>query len=213
MNPSSHDGFNEIHSNRDRLRDFLRAVSARSLPGIRAMATKFPWEGYRTLLDVGTAEGALPVEIARAHPHLSCAGFDLPACRPFFEAYVRTHGVSDRTRFIAGDFFKDPLPPADVITMGHILREWNLEKRRQLIAKSHAALPEGGSLVVREALLEEDRHRNAFALLIGMTPRPRTTGKFDCAAEDYRAWMEEAGFRETCVESLAGADSMVIGIK
>lgn len=87
----------------------------------RAIAEKFPWSHYRTVIDVGAAEGCVPVQLALRHPQLIGGGFDLPMVRPAFEAYVEGHGLTDRLRFYPGDFFADPLPSADVLVMGHVL--------------------------------------------------------------------------------------------
>ena len=99
------------------------------------IAQKFPWERHATFVDIGCAEGALPVQLALAHEHLSGGGFDLPLVAPFFERYVGSFGLAERLDFYAGDFFSDPLPEADVLTMGHILHDWGLEEKRMLLVK------------------------------------------------------------------------------
>jgi len=103
-----------------------------SLPTARAIATAFPWSEFATFADVGCAQGALPVEIARAHPHLTGVGFDLAPVGPVFESYVRGHGLADRLTFQAGNFFEEPLPAAEVLVMGHILHDWGLAEKRML---------------------------------------------------------------------------------
>src|SRR6185436_7990124 len=122
-------------------------------------------------------------------------------------------GLKERLRFHPGDFFRDPLPSADVLVMGHILHDWNLEEKRKLLAKAHAALPAGGALIVYEALIDDDRRQNAMGLLMSLNMLIETPGGFDFTGADCRGWMKEAGFRDTRVEHLVGPDSMVIGIK
>src|SRR5206468_10997811 len=94
---------------------FLRGMTAGSLLAAQALANIFPWGRYATIVDVGTAQGCVPVEIARVHPHLEGGGFDLPVIEPVFASYVGQHGLSDRLKFYPGDFFVDPLPEADVL--------------------------------------------------------------------------------------------------
>src|SRR5207249_3494455 len=127
-----------------------QAVTGVSLGAARAIAQKFPWKDYRTFADVGAAQGAVPVQVALANPALTGIGFDLPVVRPIFEQYVASFGLSDRLRFQPGDFFADPLPRADVLVMGHILHDWDLEQKRLLLRNAHAALPSGGALIVYE---------------------------------------------------------------
>jgi SAM-dependent methyltransferase len=119
------------------------------ISGGAALARTFPCAEYKTVVDVGCAEGCVPVHLARAHPHLTGGGFDLPAVRPHFEAFVGAAGLQDRVRFHEGDFFRDPLPRADVLVMGHILHDWGVARKRTLIARAYDALPPGGAFVVR----------------------------------------------------------------
>jgi len=165
------------------------------------------------VLDLGTAQGDTVVQITKAHPHLTGTGYDLPEVGPVFEEYVKENGLSSRVKFVPGSFFTDPIPTADVITMGHILHDWDLEEKKALIAKAYNALPSGGALVVYEALIDDDRSKNAFGLMMSLNMLIETPGGFDYTGADCQGWMKDAGFRETRVEHLAGPESMVVGIK
>ena len=204
--------FDELYRDPERLKEFLHAMTGLSTGAHKAIAAKFPWERYHTFVDIGCAEGGLPVELALAHDHLTGGGFDLPSARPHFEEYVRSFGLEDRLRFHEGDFFADPLPQADVLIMGHILHDWTLDERKTLLAKAHQAIRSGGALVVFDAVIDDERRRNAFGLLMSLNMLIETPGGFDYPGAECRAWMEEMGFRETYVEHLAGPDSMVVGI-
>jgi len=125
----------------------------------QAIAAKFPWRNYKTFIDVGTAQGGLPVQVALMHPHLSGGGYDLPVVQPIFEEYVASFKLSDRIEFHGGSFLTDPLPKTEVIVMGHILHDWNLDEKKMLIAKAYDALPTGGALVVFEAIIDDDRSK------------------------------------------------------
>lgn len=207
------DFFGAIYSDPERLRGFLAAMSGISAGAAKAIAAKIPWKDFRSFVDVGAAQGMVPVTIARAHPHLAGAGFDLPVVRPVFEEFVARHGLSDRLSFVPGDFFTDKLPTADVIVMGHVLHDWNMEEKRVLLAKAYEALPKGGMLVVYEAIIDDARRENAFGLLMSLNMLIETPGGFDYTGADCQQWMREAGFSETRVEHLLGPDSMVIGVK
>ncbi|MDE2509885.1 MAG: methyltransferase, partial [Elusimicrobia bacterium] len=105
------------------------------------------------------------------------------------------------------------LPKADVIVMGHILHDWNLEQKKMLIGKAYKSLPEGGALVIYEALIDDDRSQNAFGLLMSLNMLVETPGGFDYTGADCRGWLGEAGFRESRVEHLIGPDSMIVAVK
>jgi hypothetical protein len=205
--------FEALYADPLRLEGFLSAMTGLSLGAARAIAEKFPWSDYRTFIDIGGAQGGVPVQVAQAHAHLTGGSFDIPSVGPVFEKYVALHGLSDRLRFYAGDFFNDPLPSADVLVMGHILHDWNMEEKRMLLKKAYDALPAGGALIVYEALIDDDRRENTFGLLMSLNMLIETPGGFDYTGADCSGWMREAGFRETKVEHLIGPDSMVIGFK
>lgn len=119
-------------------------------------------------------------------------GFDLPVVAPIFDDYVNANGLQDRLRFHAGDFFKDPLPSTDVLVMGHILHDWNLPQKRELLAKCHAALPPGGCLIVYDAIIDDARRHNAFGLLMSLNMLIETTGGFDYTGAQCCEWMRDA---------------------
>ena len=118
------DHFAEIYGTPERLRCFLQAMTGISMNAGRMMAEKFPWAKHKTVLDIGSAEGGLPVQLLLAHGHLRGVGFDLPEVKPVFEAYVAKMNLTDRLSFVGGDAFKDELPDADVIVLGHMLHGW-----------------------------------------------------------------------------------------
>jgi hypothetical protein len=207
------DFFAAIYADPSRLEGFLKAMTGISLGAAMAIANKFPWDRYQTFVDVGTAQGGLPVQVASTHDHLSGGGFDLPPVGPIFEEYVDSHGLGDRLRFYPGDFFEDPLPKADVLVMGHILHDWNLEEKKMLLGKAYEALPEGGALIVFDAIIDDERRENAFGLLTSLNMLIETPGGFDYTGADCSSWMRETGFRETYVEHLVGPHSMVVGVK
>src|SRR5262249_44784777 len=153
---------------------------------------------------------ALPVTLSRAHPHLAGIGFDLPVVRPHFDAYATQHELSERLSFRAGDFFTDPLPATDVLIMGHILHDWGLDKKRMLISKAYDALPFGGALIIYDSVIDDERRRNAFGLLMSLNMLIETREGFDFTGADCMTWLKDAGFVETRVEPLLGPDSMVV---
>jgi hypothetical protein len=207
------DLFDTLYSDPGRLEQFLAAMTGLSLGLAHALACKFPWSQYRSFVDVGVAQGGLPVVLAQAHEHLTGIGADLPVVGPIFGRYVADHGLQDRLTFAKLDFFNDPLPKGNVVIMGHILHDWDLPTKKMLLGKAYDALPAGGSLIVFEALIDDERRANAFGLLMSLNMLIETRSGFDYTGADCAAWMREAGFRQTRVEHLSGPDSMVVGVK
>ncbi len=207
------DFFGTLYADPQRLQGFLKAMTGLSIGTAQIIAKKFPWKKYKTFVDVGCAQGGVAVEIALAHKHLTGGGMDLPVVQPVFEAYARERGVAQRLRFHSGNFFKDPLPTCDVIIMGHILHDWNLDEKRLLLRKAYESLSPKGAIIVHEALIDDARKQNAFGLLMSLNMLIETPGGFDFTGADCRKWMKEAGFKRTQVARLAGPDGMVVGFK
>jgi hypothetical protein len=205
--------FKLLYADPARLREFLQAMTGVSHGANMAIARKFPWKNYRTAADIGTAQGDLVTQVALANPHIEGTGFDLPEVGPVFEDYAQAHGLTHRVQFSPGSFFDQPLPKADVIMMGHVLHDWDLDIKRMLVRKAWEALPEGGAFIVYECIIDNDRSENAFGLMMSLNMLIETGGGFDYTGADCEGWMKEAGFRETRTEHLIGPDSMVIGIK
>ena len=173
------DFFGELYSDEARLKQFLHAMTGISMGSAIAIAQKFPWGKYKSFVDIGAAEGGVPVQIALAHKHLTGGGFDLPVVQPIFEEYVASFGISDRLRFYPGDFFADPLPQAEVFVMGHILHDWNMDEKKVLLSKAYDTLPKGGALIIHEAIIDDERRQNAFGLLMSLNMLIETPGGFD----------------------------------
>ena len=205
--------FETLYADPGRLKEFLAAMTGISRGANMTIARAYPWVNHRTFVDVGTAQGDLAAQIVLANPHLRGVGFDLPEVAPVFEEYVATVGAADRLTFHAGDFFKQDIPKADVVLMGHILHDWDLPTKKMLIKKAFDALPTGGALIVYEAIIDDDRSKNAFGLMMSLNMLVETPGGFDYTGADCSGWMKEAGFSTTRVEPLMGPDSMVVGIK
>lgn len=207
------DLFENLYGDPEGLKVFLSAMTGISHAANSVIARTFPWQDYRTFVDVGTAQGDLAVQIALANPDLRGIGFDRPEVEPIFQQYAETTGVADGVVFMPGDFFKEELPKADVVLMGHILHDWDLPAKKMLIRKAFDALPAGGAFIVYEAIIDDDRSKNAFGLMMSLNMLIETPGGFDYTGADCKEWMKDAGFSSIRVEPLVGSDSMVIGIK
>lgn len=207
------DFFAALYDDPERLRGFLSAMTGISMGAAIAIARTFPWKKYKTFTDVGGAQGCVSVQVALAHEHLAGGEFDLPQVGPVFRDYVKLFGLDNRLTFTPGNFFTDDLPKSDVIVMGHILHDWNLDEKLILLKKAYAALPKGGAVIVYEAIIDDAREKNTFGLLMSLNMLLETPGGFDYSGADCRGWMKKAGFKTSYVQHLVGPDSMVVGIK
>src|SRR5262249_16421278 len=153
-----------------------------------AFAQRFDWSGYKTLCDVGGANGLLSLLVAQAQPHMRCVSADLPAATAIAARKIKSAGLGDRVSARSLDFFRAPLPRADVITMGMILHDWNLEKKLHLVKAAFDALPAGGAFVAIENIIDDARRDNAFGLMMSLNMLIEFGEAFDFTGADFAGW-------------------------
>ena len=205
--------FETLYAEQAKLEQFLNAMTGLSRINFEVFAQKFDFSKHKTLCDVGGATGLLSIEAAKAHPHLKAVSFDLPQVEPIAKKHIATVGLSHRVSTASGNFFTDSLPKADVITMGMILHDWNLEKKMHLIRLAYDALPPGGAFVAIEAIIDDARRENVFGLLMSLNMLIEFGEAFDFTAADFRKWCAEVGFKRFETIPLAGAHSAVVAYK
>ena len=205
--------FEALYADPAKLENFLGGMTGLSRINFEALGDKFDFSPYKTLCDVGGATGLLCIEVAKKHPRLQCVSFDLPPVEPVARKHIAAAGLSGRIEIASGDFFTDPLPRADVITMGMILHDWNLERKMQLIRAVYDALPEGGAFIAVEALIDDARRENVFGLLMSLNMLIEFGEAFDYSGADFEKWCREVGFKRFEVIHLAGPSSAAIAYK
>jgi hypothetical protein len=205
--------FEVLYSDPARLEQFMSAMRAISGPNFRALAENFDFTKYRTVCDVGGATGLLATLVAERHAHLTCTSFDLPAVEPIAKRWIAKSSASLRVSTASGNFLTDPLPRADVITMGMILHDWNLEKKKHLVRLAYDALPPGGAFIAVENLIDDARRENAFGLMMSLNMLIEFGDAFDFTGADFWRWCREVGFRHYEVLHLAGPCSAAIAYK
>lgn len=205
--------FAKLYAVPERLEQFMNAMAGVSAGNFKSLAEKFDFSRYQTLCDAGGATGQLACMVAAAHPHMRCISADLAPVERIAKRHIERAGLSDRVQTAVIDFFAHPLPKADVITMGMILHDWNLEKKKHLIKLAYDALPPGGAFIVVEALIDDARRENAFGLLMSLNMLIEFGDAFDYTGADFEAWCREAGFSRFEIIPLAGPSSAAVAYK
>lgn len=205
--------FEELYSDIPRLEQFMNAMAGISMGNFIAFAKKFDFSNCKTLCDVGGATGLLSSLVAQEHKDIECTTFDLPAVEPIAKKFLQKQGVTERVKVDSGDFFKDPLPKADVITMGMILHDWNLENKMHLIKSAYEALPEGGAFVAIESIIDDARRENAYGLMMSLNMLVMLGDAFNFSFADFKGWCQEVGFKKFDKLHLIGPYSAVVAYK
>lgn len=205
--------FESLYAEPARLEQFMDAMSGVSMANFDVFARQFDFGRYKTMVDIGGATAQLCCFVASNHPHMRCASYDLPVVQPIAERRIRESGLRGRVTAGVIDFFDDEFPQADVITMGMILHDWNLDAKKMLIAKAYRALPEGGAFVAIENIIDDERRQNVFGLLMSLNMLIEFGEAFDFTGTDFRQWCLNAGFSRCEIMPLAGPASAAIAYK
>ena len=216
QNEVKHNGktiFEELYSDEVRLGEFLDAMTGLQAANFTQLAEKFDFARYKTVSDIGGALALLSRIIGARHEHLTFTSFDLPVVASHAQKQIDAAGMADRIKVVSGDFFNDELPKADIVTMGNILHDWNLEKKKILIKKAYDALPVGGTFIVIENLIDDARRENAFGLLMSLHMLISFGDAFDYTGANFREWCSEIGFNRFEIISLAGPTSAAVAYK
>jgi hypothetical protein len=205
--------FEAIYAQPDVLQQFMNGMAGVQKGNFATLAEKFPFAQYRTLADIGGANALLSISVAAQHPHLQITSLDLPPVEPIALKNVEEAGLSHQITVGSLDMMKGDFPKAEVITMGNILHDWNVEDKKRLIQKAYDALPENGALVVIENIIDDERRHNAFGLMMSLNMLIETEGGFDYTLAEFNQWATEAGFHSTTKIHLTGPASAVIAYK
>jgi hypothetical protein len=215
QNEAKHGGnlFSELYADPDKLHGFVNAMSGIQMGNFMAVAQQFDFSRYKTLTDVGGAAGLLSLMVAMHQPHMNCTSFDLPPVEPIANNTIQHFNLSDRVKTAAGDFFESPIPPADVVVMGNILHDWDEETKLLLMKKAFDAIPEGGAFVAIEGIIDDERKKNAFGLMMSLNMLIETGKGFDYTFAEFNAWAKKVGFKSTAILQLTGPSSAAIAYK
>jgi predicted O-methyltransferase YrrM len=207
--------FEVLYADEARLEQFLTAMASIQTGNFHALAARFDFSKHRRVLDVGGANGHFSRIVAAHHSHLSLLSFDLPPVAPIARREIAKANLAGRIEVVAGNFFEDVLPQADVVVMGNVLHDWNEDGKRTLIKKAYAALPTGGALIAIENVIDDARRQNAFGLLmsLNMLIELGADGGCDYTGAQFDGWCKAAGFSRTEVVPLAGPSSAAIAYK
>ncbi|HYD61051.1 MAG TPA: methyltransferase [Noviherbaspirillum sp.] len=205
--------FDELYRDPKRLEQFMDAMTGISLANFQAFAGKFDFSRYTTLCDIGGATGQLSLIVAQEHTHMRCTTADLPVVTPIARRKIAAANMENRVKAASVDFLSEPLPRADIITMGMILHDWNLDKKMHLIRAAYDALPEGGAFVAIENLIDDARRENAFGLMMSLNMLIEFGDAFDFTGRDFEGWCRDVGFRKVEIIPLAGPASAAVAYK
>jgi hypothetical protein len=205
--------FTDLYKDPVRLQEFMDAMTGIQMGNFMTLCNKFDFGKYKTMLDVGGADATLSILVCQQFPKIHCTSFDLPPVEPIAKKKIAKAGLSDRIQFLGGDFLKDSLPKADIITMGNILHGLEEDAKLELVNKAYSLLPADGAFMTIENIIDDDRRQNTFGMLMSLNMLIENGDGFDYMPSDFNRWSSSAGFKKTEIIPLAGPTSAAVAYK
>ncbi|MCF6470012.1 methyltransferase domain-containing protein [Nonomuraea sp. MG754425] len=207
--PQAQGDFDDVLANPKILGRFIQMMDALTQVLGPQLIEAYDFSSHATLLDVGGCRGNLAGQIVKAHPDLTGTVFDLPQMEPFFTEHMAGLGLSEKMSFRHGDFWQDPLPQADVVVMGHVLHDYDIDRRRFLVQKAAAAVRPGGALVIYDRMLDEGPAQ-VENLVISLDMLLVSEGGSEYPVEELREHAALAGFTSLEEKQLGDFDTLLI---
>ncbi len=175
------------------MRDFARGMHGIGMLTSPKVAAAFDLSRFRHMADLGGATGHLVIAACEMYPQLRGTIFDLPQVAPLAREQLELSESRARIEIVAGDFFEDELPAADLYALGRILHDLMPDKIDLLLRRILERLPLSGGLLLAEKLLNEDgvgpvqANMQSLNMLVVTEGRERSLG-------EYSAMLRAAGF-------------------
>ena len=177
------------------------------------LVKQFDFSQYQTVADIGGADAALSIQICLNYPNIQCTTFDLTPVAPLAEKKINEFKLGNRIKAMSGDIMVDPLPMADVISMGNILHGLDEKTKINMIKKVYDCLPSGGAFIAIENIIDNDRRENTFGLLMSLNMLIENGDAFDYTFTDFQQWTTAAGFSGQKLIPLTGPASAALAYK
>lgn len=180
------------------------------------MAEYLDTKGCRTLLDVGCGPGTYSFSLGLANPELELHLLDLPEVIQVAREIQTRYPVKNRIHYHEMDLTAAEIPGSyDLVLVSNSLHMLGEEESRELLARLHAAVNPGGSVVVQAQFLDEDRLGKRWPILLDLIQLCITPCGRNHSAGETKGWMEAAGFQdiEICDMGLLNTNSFLRGYK
>ncbi len=170
---------------------------------------------FDRLLDIGGASGTWTIAFLRAAPQAKATLFDLPGVIPMARRRLTEAALADRVTLVPGDFYADPLPGGcDLAWISAIVHQNSREQNRELFAKVRAALTPGGTVLIRDIVMDDSHVHPAVGALFAINMLVSTPLGGTYTFNELREDLEASGFGEaTLLRRGEGMDSIVRATK
>ncbi len=176
---------------------FISAMNAFSGPIVLRIVERLAPLRFERLLDIGGASGTWTIAFLRAVPEATAVLFDLPQVIPLARQRLARAGLADRVSLVAGNFDTDELPGgADFAWLSAIAHQNSRAQNRVLYRRICAALVPGGTLAIRDVVMDASRTQPPAGALFAVNMLVGTEGGGTFTFDEFQEDLQTAGFAE-----------------
>jgi orsellinic acid C2-O-methyltransferase len=211
--PAGREGFNRL-AEHPGLAGMHQAMVESSIRVIADACRVHEFGRYARVLDVGGGYGGALAALLQIYPDMSGAVLDLKYLAGDARAYLDKSGVSQRGRFLAGDFFESVPGGYDCYLLKYIVHDWDDVHASQILRNCASAADAGSHVillerVMPEVLTESAAHQAIMQIDLAMM----TTGGGERTEEQYRRLLSSAGLEITSVTATASPCSIIDAVR
>ena len=182
---------------KDSLKAFIGAMHVVGRGLSQEIADTYNLAPFKRLLDIGGATGTYTIAFLEKNPDMTAVLFDLPDVISWAEERLGAEDVLERVELVAGDFYKDELPKGcDLVLLSAIIHQSSPEENLELYRKIHRAVLPGGTLLIRDHVMEPARTYPPQGTLFAINMLVNTKGGDTYTFDEIKDTLEEAGFGE-----------------
>lgn len=206
-----------VRSNTKKEREsFLMGMFNLAMSIAPGLARQIDFSQRKHILDLGGGPGTYCIQFCLANPQLFGTIYDLPESEEFAQKTIERFGLSQRVRFVGGDYLKDEIPGSyDIAWLSHILHSEGDQGCDAILKKAAGSLCAGGLLFVHEFLLDSSKTQPLFASLFSLNMLVNTQEGRSYSQEEIEEKMAKAGFIEIQRLPFSGPNqsSIIVGKK
>jgi len=187
----------EMQMDEDYWKSFIGAMHVIGRELAKKVANNFNLSRFKRLLDIGGASGTYTIAFLRNNPTMKAVIFDLKHVIPMAMKKLKEEGFDNRVELIAGDFYKDELPKGcDLALLSAIIHQNSPKNNLNLYKKIYAALNPGGTVLIRDHIMDESRTKPASGAMFAINMLVFRHGGDTYTFPEVKAGLEQVGFTD-----------------
>lgn len=191
----------------------VQALAAQSAPvaAIAAEVLRLSEAGEISILDIGGGSGIYSATWLEINAAARSTQLDWAPINAIARRLLAERGVDDRVSYIDGDFHTTDFGVStyDIVVYSNIAHQEGPEDNMAIFAKVRTALKPGGTLVISDYVVDDDRGGPPYSLTFASEMLVKSKHGSTWRRADYQAWLTKTGFEEVSFQSTPSPSTLI----